>query len=353
MSKPEQIRNRKKNASNALYFFPSKPFPHGIQLIFEDYSYRRYVVTDALKTNAEEEIGRGSRFVPLATQRAENTSTSSIELPFPRTLTDSTNIRVSQFERDFLTERAIGAASSLAAGFGQAMSTGMANARNLGTSIVEAFKGSNGGDAKTAIQNTFGIRGEKAFAMAAYLGRNILSGDIARSVGIVGEGVINPQETLAFTGVDLRSFSLSWDLFPNNRSDSEQIKEIVRFLKQKSLPGTEGLTISAGADGTQNVTVGGLNRAFLKYPSVVEINLLGVDETHFTRFKPCMISNIDVSYGSGGSIGILSGGLPNAVTLTISFQELSIQTAEDYELSIAPELGMTDYNPGIDPSSIG
>ena len=63
--------------------------------------------------------------------------------------------------------------------------------------------------------------------------------------------------------------------------------------------------------------------------------------------------NIDVSYGSGGSIGILSGGLPNAVTLTISFQELSIQTAEDYELSIAPELGMTDYNPGIDPSSIG
>ena len=332
MSKPELVRNRKKNASNAKYFFPSKPFPHGIQLIFEDYSYRRYVVTDAVKANSQEEIGRGSVFVPLATQRAENTSTSSIELPFPRTLTDSTNIRVSQFERDFLTERAIGAASSLAAGFGDAAKRALSGARSLGTDLVKAFKSGDEGETRKAVETTFGVSGEKAFAIAAYLGRNILSGDIARSVGIVGQGVVNPQETLAFTGVDLRSFSFSWDLFPTNRSDSEQIKQIIRFLKNKSLPGTEGLTLGPGSGEGENksVEIPGLSRAFLKYPSVVEINLLGVDETHFTRFKPCMISNIDVSYGSGGSVGILSGGLPNAVTLTISFQELSIQTSDDY-----------------------
>ena len=330
MSKPELVRNRKKNASNAKYFFPSKPFPHGIQLIFEDYSYRRYVVTDAVKANSEEEIGRGSKFVPLATQRAESTSTSSIELPFPRTLTDSTNIRVSQFERDFLTERAIGAASSLAAGFGDAAKSALSGARSLGTNLVNALKSGDEATTRGAIESTFGVSGEKAFAIAAYLGRNYLSGDVARSVGVVGAGVINPQETLAFTGVDLRSFSFSWDLFPSNRNDSEQIKQIVRFLKNKSLPGVEGLSVGSNEGENSSVEIPGLSRAFLKYPSVVEINLLGVDETHFTRFKPCMISNIDVSYGNGGNIGILSGGLPNAVTLTISFQELSIQTSDDY-----------------------
>jgi hypothetical protein len=75
----------------------------------------------------------------------------------------------------------------------------------------------------------------------------------------------------------------------------------------------------------------GFGRVFLEYPSVVIVNLLGVDETHFVRFKPAMITNLTVDYGAGSEISIIKGGRPSAVTLRMDFTEFNIHTSEDYE----------------------
>lgn len=329
-NRPELVRNRRVLGRQTLLSFPSKPFPHGLQLIFKDYSYRKYVLADGVATSPNEEIGLGTQFVPLASQRAENTDIGSIELPFPRSLTDATNIRVTQFERDFMTERAIGALSTLASDFGGTVKQVRDIVSSAGQAIGEGI-GQEGALRNVAgkIKDTFkGLTDDRAFAMASYLGRNFLGGGVSQSVGMLGGAVVNPQETLSFTGVDLRTFSFSWDLFPSNREDTDQIEKIVRYIKNKSLPETEG--VGAGEDGQ---TIPGLSRAFLKYPSVVELNLLGVDERHFVRFKPCMVTNVSVQYGSGGTVTIMNGGVPNAVTLTVEFQEMSIQTAEDYNVS--------------------
>jgi hypothetical protein len=120
-------------------------------------------------------------------------------------------------------------------------------------------------------------------------------------------------------------------MFPSNENDTNTIKQIVDFLKRKSLPTVQGVT--AGKDGGE---VPGLSRAFLKYPSVVYLNLLGVNEDYFVRFKPCMISNVTVSYGQGGFVTIMNGGVPNSVSLSITFQELSIQTSDDYPVPKGP-----------------
>lgn len=326
-NKPELVRNRKFAGRQTQLSFPSKPFPHGLQMIFKTYSYRKYVLADTF-TNGQETtqgLGLANQFV----QRAENTDFGAIELPFPRTLTDATNIRVTPFERDFLTERAIGAISNLAADFGGTVKNALGAVRGVGAALGSGFsQGGLDAAAKAIKENIKGVNTDQAFAMASYLGRNYLGGDISRSIGVLGGAVVNPQETLSFTGVDLRNFSFTWDLFPSNVDDSEQLKKIIRMLKNKSLPSTEGLSF-----GENGESVSGLNRAFLKYPDVVELNLLGVDETHFMQFKPCMISNISVSYGSGGMVTIMNGGVPNSVTLTIEFQELAIQTSEDYKIN--------------------
>ncbi len=328
--------------------FPAKPLPHGLLLQFKSYNYKEYVsaisaVLDkdtGIQTGVEENRNLG--FVPALTAGGTGdskvpqiSSQTAIELPFPRTLQDSTNIRVQQFERDFLYERLAsgiasfnddangslgnffsnvgGAAANLMDGTTNYMRQMGANANEKG--MTEALMGA----IKSGADKLSNFDTQKAMGMAGYLARNFIPGEIAKSVGVVSQRTVNPQETLSFSGVDLRNFTFSWDLYPSNADDTNRINKIVNLLKLHSLPTTEAAT--AG---------GSTARAFLNYPDIVELNLLGVQEDHFMRFKRCMIQNVTVDYGAGGMPEILKGGVPAAVTLTISFSEIQIQTAHDY-----------------------
>ena len=327
--------------------FPTKPMPHGLLLQFKSYNYKDYVsaitkTTDkAGKTKIEENKNLG--FVPsiagynLTNEAGSNkpviSSSDAIELPFPRTLQDSTNIRVQQFERDFLYERLASGIASFNDGEGGLGNffSGVAGAtENLLDSTFNAFKsaGQNAGN-DGVVQTLFGaIKGaaqkmgnfdtNQAMAMAGYLARNFIPGEIAKSVGVVSQKTVNPQETLSFSGVDLRNFTFSWDLYPSNPSDTQSINKIINRLKMKALPTTQSAAGTATA------------RAFLNYPDIVELNLLGVKEDHFMRFKRCMIQSVTVDYGAGGMPEIIKGGVPAAITLTVTFSEIQIQTAHDY-----------------------
>ena len=333
----------------SYYSFPSKPMPHGLLLQFKKYDYNTYVNgikaivgedDKGKKSTSFRENVDGIGFVNTLTDSLFNdankakpqlTQETAIELPFPRTLQDNQNIRVQQFERDFLYERV---ASGLAAfqddggigGMGQNMLDGLKGIANQGYDAIKSIGKGEGTvieklvDAmKAGASSAASFDSSKATALAGYLARNFISGEITKSISVVGERVVNPQETLSFSGVDLRSFTFTWDLYPSNQNDSENIKNIVRLLKQKALPQVEDL--GGGGIGA---------RAFLNYPSIVELNLLGVDESHFMRFKRCMIQSVNVDYGGGGMPEILKGGKPAVVSISITFSELQINTAEDY-----------------------
>jgi hypothetical protein len=331
----------------SYFSFPSKPMPHGLLLQFKKYDYNTYV--NGIKAIVgEDDKGKASTsfkennklgFVNTLTDRdfdavagkPQLTQETAIELPFPRTLQDNQNIRVQQFERDFLYERL---ASGLAAfqddggvgGMAKNMLDGLKGIANQGYEAIKSLGDGEGGvidklvgAMKAGAANAGSFDSSKATALAGYLARNFISGEITKSISVVGERVVNPQETLSFSGVDLRNFTFTWDLYPSNQNDSESIKNIVRLLKQKALPQVEDL--GGGGIGA---------RAFLNYPSIVELNLLGVDESHFMRFKRCMIQSVNVDYGGGGMPEILKGGKPAVVSISITFSELQINTAEDY-----------------------
>lgn len=351
-SRPELIKARTASDGNGKTFngylsFPTKPMPHSLLLQFKGYDYQKYVASIEKYTNKEgkQDVRESNNlgFVPTISEynlsgassgnQPEISKSSAIELPFPRQLTDSQGIRVAQFERDFLYERL---ASGIASMEGQG---GLGNViKEISTSAEQMLDGVMGyaqsvgksineDGVKTALLNALTTAGtsisnfdaSKATALAGYLARNYISGEVAKSISVIGERAVNPQETLSFTGVDLRRFTFNWDLYPSNIDDSNMIRNIVRLLKQKSLPTTES------ADGS-----GATARAFLNYPDIVELNLLGVDEEHFMRFKRCMIGNITVDYGAGGMPEIIKGGKPAAVNLSIEFSELQINTAQDY-----------------------
>lgn len=328
MSRPEQQRFIRGNENRTtMYSFPAKPLPHSIQMIFHKYDYSKYAASSVIQAGEGTAISSNPNLglVPLGNV-IEETSTGSLELPFPRTLRDATGVQVTAFERDFIYERLASGIAGIAGAtpgaalenIGNLAADALTAARNAGKGIVaEGF----GNTLKSAVQSAFGdIDSKTALAVGAFLGRKFLSGDLAKTAGALAGQVVNPQQTLAFEGVNLREFTFEWDLFPSNKQDTQQITDIVNFLKRQILPGTSGIA-----------NVSGLDKAFLQYPSVVELSLLGVQETHFMRFKRAMIDNVSVDYTGGGSqVSIIKGGVPASVTLSISFKELTIQTAEDY-----------------------
>lgn len=349
---------RKRQQSAQVLTFPVKPLsPHGIQFIFKEYNFAAFVASQE---------GRYGTTSPLAKYQKTNEnnkkvdleSTLTIELPFPTALTDATGLTISGIERDLVTA-AIG--DSISKSFSESPEKGkgiiksitnklqgigsdLANEYQMGAAAKNADGtqgGFTGGAGKVAskiydqLSQTLDIGMNSAKLLGSYLARNFL-GDISKTIAMDSAFAINPQETLSFEGVDLKTYTFDWELYPSNKADSDRIKELVRKIKSRILPKMSGGGFEAKLQeqfAKENINVGSsaLGRIFLSYPDTVIMNLVGVDESHWPLFKPAMCTGIDVDYAGGGDMVIARGGVPAAITLSMSFSELVIHTQDDYE----------------------
>lgn len=334
MARPDQtMRSQGSNEQGGVkrLFFPEAPFPHGCQLIFKKYDYNDMIQNRKV----------GSGFVPSVTAGVKEGSVLAIELPMPSTLTDATGVVINSMERTFLESVISDTLSPVFEGAGGASDV-LKGLFNIGEETAEG--------AANAVKNFFadpkasaekfgaaaGASAEGGARVLSFLMRNTLdtiSPGLGKSMGAASGMATNPNATLAFEGVNMRSFTLDWTLYPESKEEAESIKQIVRAIKREMLP--EVQNVFGGSENAFLDRVGGatstiLSRAFLKYPSVVFINLLGIDESAFPRFKPVMIDSIDVNYGPSGEIVIAQGGVPQGVKLGISCKEIEIQTAEDF-----------------------
>jgi len=320
---PRPITNRTKSSGgDERLYFPQNGFPHGIQLIFKQYDYSGLTLgTNAAgkKTNKKTEF-----------TSAKETGILAVELPMPTTLTDATGLQVNGFERTFLEAFiADTLAPAFTGGIGEIGKDLMALGEAGAKGAFDAVFGE-----KDLTEKQTPVAGQAA-RIAAYMGRNALnsfSSGLGKSMGATSGTAINPQATLSFEGVNLRSFQFDWTLYPESIEEAFAIKKIIRSIKRNILPGIQEITGGTGVAKIEgSLSANTLARAFLTYPAVVSINLLGIDESHFLRFKPCMVDNLTVDYGASGEIIIAEGGVPQGVKLSMSFKELEIQTAEDYE----------------------
>ena len=353
----ESVR-RKRQQSAQILTFPVKPLsPHGIQFIFKEYNFAAFVAS---------KDGRYGTTSPLAKYQKTNEndkkvdlkSTLTIELPFPTSLTDATGLTISGIERDLVTaaigdslskafaespEQGAGLVKSLATQL-QGLGSELANSYQTGSTAVKNGEagGFAGGASAVAsniydkLKSTLNISMEGAKLLGSYLARDFL-GDISKTIAMDSGLAINPQETLSFEGVELKTYTFDWQLYPSNKADSDRIKELVRKIKSRILPKMSGSDFEASLGNLLNSTEGikvensAVGRLFLSYPDTVIMNLVGVDESHWPLFKPAMCTGIDVDYAGGGDMVIAEGGRPAAVTLSMSFSELVIHTQDDYE----------------------
>ena len=340
-NRPEEAvaQSEYENATDANFIrFPDKPFPHSMLLVFEEYNYDGFKgmyadqltnptsTSGAISSNRQSGIGLRSQH--------------SIELPFPKQLTDSTGLIYNNMQQNPLIEGLTQKIRGFADGSGSAVIGDIpGQLQRLGASAATAMAGGTGGAGKAIgeianqIQNTSQIDAANA---AMYLLRKYIPDELGKSVNLAMGQVLNPRETIAFEGVQLKQHQFNWDLYPSNAQDSARIQDIIKHMKRAVLPVTRDL---GSGDG-------GIKRAFLQFPHVCKIYLIGIDQTYYMKFKPAMITNMTVDYGAGGTLGIMQGGRPAGVNISITLQELQIETANDYgAMSPEPSNGRLPEDP--------
>ena len=198
--------------------FPATGLVHSIMFVFKEYSYEGLNAGFDLLTGSIGQTGRarGSSIKGI----------SSIQLPFPRTLTDSTGVVIQGFERDKTTEAISRAASSLMSGGSVRPAMTISDIPALlqqigagGASLLTGSANDSGSGVGMLVKNILGTELGDATTGAQYLLRSKLPGDIGRSIDITTGQTVNPRETLSFDGVELRTHTFNWDLYPESQEN--------------------------------------------------------------------------------------------------------------------------------------
>lgn len=267
----------------------SKSFPENLDDIYITLGFTEYSYQAA--TSRSNVVGIGS---------------DNIKLPLPQQLQDSAGINVGPAE--------LGASAALAVdvlGTGQ----GASGIDNLNQAIKDAGLTDN-----ISISEA-GDLVSKAGSAVKYFSRATIDSAFqgaGLALDVINGSAVNPHATLNFDGVNLKQYSFNWQLAPQNESESKRIEEIVRTINYHIHPEYESLP-----GGTSS-----LNRALLKYPSLVTIRLIGL--SGYMEFKyPMMVQNFSVDYSSQGN-AILKGGRPAFVNLSMTLQETKIHTRGEY-----------------------
>ena len=297
------IRERKAELNNTgVLSFPSDLGPHATLMIFKKYNYRspgdRRLNKVSSTTLSQEELG-----------------SSALLLPLPREIKDSYSIKISEFDQGMFGD-------SISQGGNYILGDGTidkdAILQNIGLPSTKSLLASLGGAA--------GFLGSRSIA-GAVVGAAFGGGtDISQSIEAGAGYTVNPKQALSFQGIELKRHNFSWTMAATTPDESDTIRRITNVIRRNALP--------------SYTNVGQLKRAFLNYPSTVDIYFFGIEQQYFMYYKTCMIDNFDFNYSSQG-MAVLRGGKPAIVTVGISLKEMDIHTAEDYTDGNIEALGGT------------
>lgn len=282
--------------------FPANLGAHGMLMRFFEYSYGG-------KKGAEE--------IPVA----------EIMLPLPKQLQDSFKVNVGSNELGLMgTTAAQLAGDGLGAGesLKKFASSSMAAGESAGNAFMDLF---GNAEEKAAAKAKAAAGFNNALDSVGFLakaGLSKLSPDIANGIGVGRGAAVNPFATLVFSGVDLKVHNLEWTLSPESEEEARTLKKIIRTLQKMVLPKAQGVVSQEFEFGAQ-----ALDRGILKYPAMVQVYLLGVDENYYFKFKTSMVSQLNIDYSPGG-LSINKGGKPSQVGITMTLNEAFIHTQADY-----------------------
>ena len=193
--------------------------------------------------------------------------------------------------------------------------------------MLEKLKTTIGATAEAAggLEGTRGFFTRTLASQAAgILGANITPDQLLAR----GQGeILNPNMELLFNGPTLRSFRFSFKMTPRNRAEANEIKNIIRCLKQSMAPKV--------GSGNANINAAGARDTFLRTPNVFELSYRQgqIDHKFLHRFKQCFLETINVNYTADGTYATYEGGEPVSMIMDLTFKEIEPIYDIDYGTS--------------------
>lgn len=155
----------------------------------------------------------------------------------------------------------------------------------------------------------------------------------AQKAGMAGAGtaltgtVLNPRLEKLFKQKDFRNFNFSWELYPRNKKEVEQVREIIEAFRYHAHPAM----FDAG-DKEQKVQIQ------LRVPAEFEIRFLStnpdpnasgfVENEYIPRIGRCALTTISVDYTPNAIYSSFMDNSPTAITLSLQFSEMGLMTRE-------------------------
>ena len=259
-------------------------------------------------------VSRGSGSFALTNATGSNTNVSenggrvlkrpkhTIFLPIPRQIQDANSVSYDSSKLDPL--EAAGAAI---------IKQGI-ESPSIG--LVQRALGAIVGDGADLIgDNTDAIASAIAGRAIGALGGNVTANSlIARGSG----AILNPNLESLFQGVKLRQFPFTFEFFPRNPTEAEQVKLIIRVLKRS-------MSAKKNKDKGRGV--------FIKQPDIFQLRYMkGASEHPFlNKFLPMHLTDMKINYAASGTYSTFYDGTPSHMSVSCSFQEVNPVYQEDFD----------------------
>ncbi len=147
-------------------------------------------------------------------------------------------------------------------------------------------------------------------------------------VGAMKAGVaFNPQTSLAFDGVNLRTFSFAFTLVPESKEEAEDSRRIESFFRKYMYPEKTG-------------------KISLVYPPKFKIQFfIGEKENiYMPMIHDCYLAGVETTFNPDSNAFFIDGQ-PTAVGLTLNFSEVRMLTRHDvYKNSQSTDDPSYDYS---------
>jgi len=292
------ISENKESKQQFAMSFPKDLGDHGMMLTFKKYNF-------------------------TSTGGISGDQIGTITLPIPRNIVESYSVNV-KGESMGLLGSLVGDAIAGNTNVNQVMNS-LANTSS-GSLISDPAAAANffvqSGLATTASGAVGAVLGSTAGGLlAGAAGSSAISSGLSAASGTA----LNPHVSVMFEGMNLRSHNFDWSFSPKSPAEGEVLRKIIHTIKKNSLPSYQG--VGAERSGTA------LDRVLLRYPNVVDIKFIGLDQSYFFKFKTCMITQVTVDYSQHGNALFASstGSKPVMVNFQLSLIESKIHTADDFD----------------------
>lgn len=151
---------------------------------------------------------------------------------------------------------------------------------------------------------------------STYVGQTLMGSANQTVGGLVGRGtgqIPNPNPSLFFQGVPLRTHNFVWQFIPKTEQESRNLHKMIKRFRERITPKRKG--------------------NFLTYPDLIQIKIVDdenndMSEKYGTKFLKSHVSSFNINYTPAGTSAFYKDGYPAGISLAIDVQEIEMYADE-------------------------